>query len=431
VPGDPRRRTFFKALGPGLLWAGAAIGVSHLVQSTRAGASFGFTLLALVLVANIFKYPAFSFGPRYAAATGTSLVEGYRRRGRWALVLYAILTAGTMFTVQAAVTVVTGALGTAALGWTEPVLGLSPVLCFSFLLTLLCAVLLAVGHYRWLDKIVKVVVIVLTLSTVTATALVLPKIPWGEMTLLPSVDLFRDTRTLLFVVALVGWMPSAFDISIWHSLWTLARRRETRHAPSLRESLLDFKVGYFGTALLALCFLTLGAGVMYRSGESFAASPIAFATQVVRLYTRNLGAWSEPLIGVAAFTVMFSTTLTVVDGFPRAIGFLEARFREAETADQPSRFSGRVYWGALAVLAAGALTIIWIGGNALKPLIDLATTLSFLTAPALAILNHRAILGEEVPPEHRPGRGMVAYSWAGILFSTLFAAYYLYVRVSG
>ncbi len=31
-----------KSLGPGLLWAGAAIGVSHLVQSTRAGAIYGF-----------------------------------------------------------------------------------------------------------------------------------------------------------------------------------------------------------------------------------------------------------------------------------------------------------------------------------------------------------------------------------------------------
>lgn len=33
--------------GPGLLYAGAAVGVSHLVQSTRAGAEFEFQLLAL------------------------------------------------------------------------------------------------------------------------------------------------------------------------------------------------------------------------------------------------------------------------------------------------------------------------------------------------------------------------------------------------
>ena len=35
-------KQFLKSLGPGLMWAGAAVGVSHLIQSTRAGANFGF-----------------------------------------------------------------------------------------------------------------------------------------------------------------------------------------------------------------------------------------------------------------------------------------------------------------------------------------------------------------------------------------------------
>ena len=35
----------WKAIGPGLIWAGAAIGVSHLVQSTRAGADYGFQFI--------------------------------------------------------------------------------------------------------------------------------------------------------------------------------------------------------------------------------------------------------------------------------------------------------------------------------------------------------------------------------------------------
>lgn len=426
MPDKPREKTFFKALGPGLLWAGAAIGVSHLVQSTRAGANFGFALIAIVIVANVFKYPAFSFGPRYAAATGTSLLEGYRRRGTWALVLYALLTLGTMFTVQAVVTLVTAALAAASLGWTAPVLGIAPAVWVAALLTLLCAGLLVVGHYKWLDKIVKVVVAVLTLSTFAATILLLPKVRWGTMSFWPSGDLFSNATSIAFIVALVGWMPSAFDISIWHSLWTLARRRETKHAPTVKESLLDFNIGYFGTALLALCFLTLGAGVMYGSGETFAPSGAVFATQVVRLYTKTLGAWSQPLIGISALTVMFSTTLTVVDGFPRAIASLVARFREPEVPDHPAPYSQRVYWGALAGLGIGSVLVIWVGGGAFKHLVDLATRLSFLTAPALAWLNHRAMLGEEVPPEARPGPGMVAFSWAGIVFCALFALYYLY-----
>ena len=65
-------RGYLKSLGPGLLWAATAIGVSHLVQSTRAGAAYGFALVWVVVAANLLKYPLFEAGPRYAVATGKS-----------------------------------------------------------------------------------------------------------------------------------------------------------------------------------------------------------------------------------------------------------------------------------------------------------------------------------------------------------------------
>lgn len=38
-----------KAMGPGVLMAAAAIGASHLVSSTRAGAEFGWQLAWVIL----------------------------------------------------------------------------------------------------------------------------------------------------------------------------------------------------------------------------------------------------------------------------------------------------------------------------------------------------------------------------------------------
>lgn len=288
--------------------------------------------------------------------------------------------------------------------------------------------LLAFGRYRWLDRIVKVVVAVLTLSTVSATILVFTKIKWGAMPLLPPSDALSDAAQLSFIVALVGWMPSAFDIAVWQSLWTLARRKETGHAPTVKESMLDFNIGYFGTAALALCFITLGAGVMYGSGETFQSGAAGFAAQIIELYTHNLGAWSRPLIGVSAFTVMFSTTLTVVDGFPRTISCLLARFREAEQADAPEEKDRVAYWASLGVLGLGSTLVIVFMLKSLTALVDLATILSFMTAPALAVLNHRAIHGAEVPKELQPPRWLTLLSWAGIAFSGLLAAYFVWVR---
>jgi Mn2+/Fe2+ NRAMP family transporter len=407
-------------LGPGLLFAGAAVGVSHLVQSTRAGASYGVSLLLIVIAANVIKYPAFAFGPRYAAATGTSLLEGYRRQGRWALGLYALLTLGTMFTVQAAVTLVTAAIVKALFELPQTPFELSVGLL------VLCAAIVTFGSYRWLDRLMKLVVAALTVMTVVATVLVLPRVDWTSSGWWPELD----QRNLVFVAALVGWMPSAIDISVWHSLWTLAKRQDTQHAPSVRESMLDFNIGYVGTALLAVCFLLLGAGVVYGSGATMPGSAGGFANAVIELYASTLGDWSRPLIGGCAVMVMFSTTLTVVDGFPRAIAALVERFHSAEAgvAGGRERVSYRV---AMVVMFIGSVVLLRYFLGKFTTLIDVATTISCLTAPLLAMLNHRAIFGDEVAKADQPGARMRIFSLVCIGLLALLAVGWIQGRYFG
>ena len=96
-----------RILGPGILFASTCIGVSHLVQSTRAGALAGFGLVWAVVAANAAKYPFFEFGSRYASVKGKSLIEGYRTLGKTAPWVYLLLTVGTCFFVMAAVGMVT------------------------------------------------------------------------------------------------------------------------------------------------------------------------------------------------------------------------------------------------------------------------------------------------------------------------------------
>lgn len=427
APPTERDRSLWHAIGPGVLFAGAAVGVSHLVQSTRAGAAHGLTLIAFVLLANLVKYPAFRLGPQYAAATGTSMLEGYRRRGRGALALYALVTFATMFTVQAAVTFVTAGLFLHLLG-----LDFSPVLASAALFAL-CLGLLRVGQYGWLDRVVKLAVAVFTLATLAATALALPRVDWGGPWW-PAFGTWQITDWL-FLAALIGWMPSAIDVSIWQSLWTLARARDAGRLPSVRAALVDFHVGYVGTALLALCFLLLGAAVIHGQAVAVPPQAVGFAALLVRLYSETLGEWAGPLIGAAAFLVMFSTTLTVVDGFPRALSVLVERARGPETpvdpdAPAPARLE-REYWAAAALLAIGSLAILAFASGSLKALVDFATTASFLTAPVLAWLNHRAITGEEVPAEGRPGAAFLAASWGGIVAQAAIASYWVWLLMEG
>ena len=407
-----------QALGPGFLFAAVSVGVSHLVQSTRAGAGYGFSLLAVILLTLIIKYPLFEFGQRYAAATGHSLLEGYRRQGKWSLALYLVLTIGTMFTVLAAVTAVTAGLAMQLTGqhW--------PVAIWSAILIGVGGLILAVGRYPLLDKVIKVTMAVLTVSTVAAFLLALPKL--GGIRLFGPVALLD----IAFIVGLVGWMPTGLDVSVWQSFWVLARRHQTGHAATLRETLFDLRLGYIGTGVLAVMFCVLGAAVMFDRGIEIETSAGAFAGQLIKLYTASLGSWSRPIIALAAFTTMFSTVLTVMDGFPRALQLVVRRFRLPETPEEIRTKPGKArdYWIWIAVLSAGAMLIIAYGLRSLTGLIDLATILSFVTAPFLGILTYRAITDPVVPEACRPGRGLRALALAGIAFLGAFLLFFLYYR---
>ena len=102
-----------QALGPGILLAAAAIGGSHLVASTQAGALYGLGLLGLLLLANLFKYPFLLVGSRFTAVTGRSLLEGYVRHRPWYLPLYLLITLSTGVANIAAVVLLAGSLATA------------------------------------------------------------------------------------------------------------------------------------------------------------------------------------------------------------------------------------------------------------------------------------------------------------------------------
>ena len=87
----------------------------------------------------------------------------------------------------------------------------------------------------------------------------------------------------------------------------------------MKEAMFDFNFGFFFTILLAIMFLMLGYLVFYGSGIELEKSGIKFSAQIVKLYTSNLGEWATPIITIAAFTAMFSTTLTVIAAYPRSL----------------------------------------------------------------------------------------------------------------
>jgi len=413
-----KMKFFQKNLGPGLLWAGAAVGVSHLVQSTRAGASYGLILIWIVILANILKYPFFEFAPRYASSTGKSLLEGYKNLGIFYFYLYLAVTFGTMFTITAAVTVVTAGLAAKITG-----IILTPVL-WSAILLIISIIILTIGKYHLLDRAIKVIIILLTVSTLTAVIFaLLHGTNIQDNFTAPSL---WDISGIAFMAALIGWMPSAVDISVWHSVWTIEKSKKAGEKQSLKNALLDFNIGYLGTALIAVFFLLLGTYIMYGSGETFANGGVGFSAQFLSLYIKSLGDWSYPVIALAAFTTMFSTTLTVLDAYPRVLRRAAVMVFPRISSKEDS--SSILYWIWILITALGAVLLLSIFNKGMTMMVDLATTLSFVVAPVLAVMNYLVIKGKDVPIEAKLPVWLDILSWVGIVFLSLFSIAYLIWR---
>jgi Mn2+/Fe2+ NRAMP family transporter len=391
-----------KAIGPGILVACAAIGGSHLHWAAKAGALHGWSLLGLVLLANIFKYPFFLYGQRYTAATGESLLHGYRRQGAGFVWVFLLINVTTSVVNVAGVAFLSAAL----LGHFG-VSGVSlPVL--ASILVGACALWVWAGRYAALDLASKVIISLLMVTTVVAVALAAGRGMVGDPEY--AKPALFDAAGVAFLIALMGWMPAPLDLSAWSSLWMFSRRDQTGHMATVRESRVDFELGYWMSTGSALLFVALGALVMFGTGESIPEGGAGFAQKLQAMYGAALGENAAWLVAVAAFATMASTTLTCVDGYPRAL----AASCELVVPTTRSFRARHLIWVALVGVVSCVVLLAFT--KSLLGLLSFAAAISFVTSPVLAWINLRVMSGENVPAEHRPGRGLRALSWAGLVF---------------
>ena len=410
-------KTLLKNLGPGLLFASMAIGTSHLVLSTKAGATYGWAMIIPILLANLLKYPFFEFGIRYTNVTGRSLIEGYSRRGKLYMWVYAGITLVTTFTILAALYVVTAGLlanlfkiSTISVSWIA--LGL-----FAFI-----SAALIIGRYKLLETSLKFVVTILFVALLATTALVLYKPPVEAVPGFSPPPIF-DSVGILFLISLIGWMPTAVEASSWISLWSLEKYKSRGQRPSLKEALQEFNTGYITTALLAVFFLLIGYRTLYGTQTELSGNAVTFADQVVSLFTTHIGEWAYLFIAVSAFATMFSTCMTAHDAIARvSVDVLEY------LKPDKKRFVKKWHYAAavLGLTAVNFLVLTAFSAN-MGDLVALATFISFVLAPLVGYMNLKNVSSEDLPEKYHPGPGLRLLTYLGIAFLSFFAAYYLWM----
>ena len=125
---------------------------------------------------------------------------------------------------------------------------------------------------------------------------------------------------------------------------------------------------------------------------------------------------------------MSSTTLTCLDAYPRVLKpATELQFPKLKKNDNDNW--NWLSWFWLGILLLGTMLIIAFFLKGMSFLVDLATTLSFITAPILGYLNFKVVTGKNVPLEHQPKTWLRILSWIGLIVLTGFTIYYIAWRV--
>ena len=180
--------------------------------------------------------------------------------------------------MQAAVTVVTSGLLINFLG-----LNISQdVVCFILLLCL--STVLAKGKMSYLDAAIKPIVLILVLCTVLAFSTAFKQTTVNTNLFLSTFN-WMEEADLIFLAALVGWMPSPLDGSVWHSVWAADANKESGKRVDLKDTLFDLRFSYLLIIVLALIFMSLGAIVMHTRGLKF--------SQVLLLFPLSLWVFTE------------------------------------------------------------------------------------------------------------------------------------------
>jgi len=410
------RKNVLGIFGPGILFAASAVGLSHLVQSTRAGAEFGFGMVFIVMLACAIKYPMLRFGGEYATKTGKNLIDDYVRQGRWAFIAYMFTELSGMVIATAAVTIFTFSLIQAAFDITD----LSKLGELAVLLVAMS--ILTSGRYVLFENISKVMVLIFAVLITVATCMVVPQVAWsiGKFSI-PELD----PSTLIFIVALIGVTPTIATGSVWQSLWTQVRQIETGERTVTKRHLFDFNVGFAGTTIIAVFFVIIGAELMFGKGIAVATGGENFSRQFLGLFTEVYGAWSFPVIATVSITVVFTSLLTVIDGWSRVMVSALAAITHQPLGISLYRLRYRQVLYTLCSIVY--LSILAISEN-FTQFLDFTATVLFITSPIIATLNHRAMFNGVIPCEDGPPNYIRYWSLIGVISMTIVSIIYVYFK---
>ncbi|MFY1636234.1 Nramp family divalent metal transporter [Solwaraspora sp. WMMB335] len=440
VPHPPTGWRRFRYIGPGILWALAALATGELLFTPRVGAQYGYTLMwALVAVLALKLFVTREIG-RYSVVTGRRLLTGLAGlpgpRG-WAIwvILLPQLVVGI-----AAIAGIASAAGS-AVAIAVP----GPIQLWTGVVIAAAAGLVLFGHYAGVEWVSRILGIGLAVGAVVAAIQVGPDLGEAAAGFVPVPP---DDLVVAEILPWLGFLSNGAAGLMWYSYWITAKGVGMAGAPAderpdprdldggqiaqvrgwLRTMTLDSTFAVVGVAVITVAFLVLGAELLRPEGVVPAEADVA--RDLTRLFSEVFGSVGFWLMVVGLVSAFWTATLTNIDGWQRLYTDGVRRLLPARLVDR--RWTRPVVIGRSAVvgwLAALPFAVFLISGDPVT-LLTLAGSIEAVHIPLVAALvlwlNRRT-----VPPALRAGPIATALVVTAVAFFTGFAGYYLWQQIVG
>ncbi|WP_340677660.1 Nramp family divalent metal transporter [Paraglaciecola sp.] len=365
-------------VGPGALVAAAFIGPGTVTACTLAGANYGYVLLWALLFATLATIILQEMSARLGLVTQQGLAENLRgllQNSWWKWPLFALIIVA-LYAGNAAYEA--GNLAGAALGLNAIVQSQDSLFQYAVLLISgLAAALLWFGSYRYIEKILLTLVVLMALAFITTFILVKP-----DMSALIE-GLFRPQippGSLLTVIALIGTTIVPYNLFLhasavkakWHSVDELNMART--------DTAISIGLGGLITILIA----STAAASMFSH-----QLPVSGVADMALQLEPVFGTFSTTMLGLGLFAAGLSSSLTA----PLATAYAMTEILSLNT--KPGSLAFRLI-GLSVIIIGTALALTGI-----KPLtiIVAAQFANGLLLPVIAVfllyaMNQKRLLGQ-------------------------------------
>lgn len=380
-----------RQVGPGLLAAATGVGAGDLVATMVAGARFGTVLLWAAILGTVLKLALGEGVGRWHLASGTTLLDGWRRLGRWATVFFGVYIVVWGF--------VYGATAMSAVGLPLNALfgGLS-VRYWAMIAGVVGLVLVWTQRYAFFEKFMTVLVLIKFCTVVAVAVLVAPDLGNLASGLVPRLP----EGSTIYVLGLIGGVGGTITMAAY-GYWMFAKGwRGTGWLSMMR---LDNAVGYVMTGIFVIAMLVVGSTLLF--GQNLTESDSGLLTLGTALDERY-GAWARILFLVGFLAVTSTSLLGVWNGvsfmfadWTRAIrlphgkaaetGTSIERFASGET-ERSLPFRGYLLWLTIPPMALlfidkpfGLTLVYGVLGSVFMP---------FLAITLMLLLNSKRVSGK-------------------------------------